>query len=76
MRPMASTSPRPNSEDHPGCTHSSWNNTAHLLTGGFVVEMVEGTWVALGIDRLSFSCSIKDVQTNLVCGKEKHISTE
>jgi hypothetical protein len=36
-----------------------------------VVERLEETWIALGIGSLSFSCSIKDVQTHLVCGKER-----
>lgn len=36
-----------------------------------MVERLEDTWIALGIGSLSFSCSIKDVQTHLVCGKER-----
>lgn len=36
-----------------------------------MAEVLGEAWVALGIDSLSFSCSIKDVQTHLVCGKEK-----
>lgn len=38
---MVSTSPRANSEDHPECTLSSWNSTAHLLMGALVGEMLE-----------------------------------
>lgn len=41
-----------------------------------MVEMLEETWAALGTDSLSFSCSVKDVQTHLVCGKERHVNTE